>query len=72
MLAVDLEPGQSLATLRPLCAGPDMAANLRAHLDLLRAEGLLNFQVEIDTGRIDARWCPRDASLRGRPDRCWE
>ncbi len=28
--------------------------------------------VEIDTGRIDARWCPRDASLRGRPDRCWE
>ncbi len=53
VLAVDLEPGQSLATLRPLCAGPDMAANLRAHLDLLRAEGLLNFQVEIDTGRAD-------------------
>jgi hypothetical protein len=53
VLTVEIEPAQSLATLRPLCAGPDMAANLRAHLDLLRAQGLLNFQVEIDTGRAD-------------------
>ena len=53
VLAVEIEPAQALATLRPLCAGPDMAANLRAHVELLRAQGIRNFQVELDTGRAD-------------------
>jgi len=51
VLAVELEYRRSLATIRPLCAGRDMAANLTAHLDLLREEGIVNFIVEINTGR---------------------
>lgn len=50
VLAVELDCGCSLAVIRPLCAGKDMAANLRAHLDLLKGEGIRNFQVEINTG----------------------
>ena len=30
-----------------------MAANLAAHLDLLRGEGIKNFVVEINTGRVE-------------------
>jgi hypothetical protein len=51
VLAVELEPARSLAIIRPLCAGQDMAANLTAHLGLLRGEGINNFLVEINTGR---------------------
>lgn len=51
VLAVELEHGQSLAILRPLCAGKDMTANLSAHLAMLRREGIKNFQVELNTGR---------------------
>jgi hypothetical protein len=53
VLAVELEPARSLAIIRPLCAGKDMAANLTAHLDLLRSEGIGNFLVEINTGRSE-------------------
>ncbi len=53
VLAAELEQEQSLAILRPLAAGRDMAANLSAHLDLLRDEGIANFQVELDTGRSE-------------------
>ena len=53
VLAVELEYARSLAIIRPLCAGKDMAANLAAHLDLLRGEGIGNFQVEINTGRSE-------------------
>lgn len=53
VLAVELEYARSLATLRPLCSGQDMESNLRAHLELLRNEGIDNFLVEIDTGRSD-------------------
>jgi hypothetical protein len=50
VLAVELEYPRSLAIIRPLCAGKDMAANLTAHLDLLRGEGIDNFIVELNTG----------------------
>jgi len=53
VLAVELEYPRSLAIIRPLCAGKDMADNLAAHLDLLREEGINNFIVEINTGRSE-------------------
>jgi len=53
VLAVELEHERSLAILRPLCAGKDMAANLTAHLDMLRGEGIGNFLVELNTGRSE-------------------
>jgi hypothetical protein len=53
VLAVELEYPRSLAIIRPLCAGKDMAVNLAAHLDLLRGEGICNFIVEINTGRTE-------------------
>ncbi len=53
VLTVELEYARSLAIIRPLCAGNDMAANLTAHLDLLRGEGINNFIVEINTGRTE-------------------
>ncbi len=53
VLAVELEYAHSLAVIRPLCSGKDMAANLSAHLDLLQHEGVGNFQVEINTGRSE-------------------
>lgn len=53
VLAVELEYPRSLATIRPLCAGQDMSANLAAHLDLLRKDGIRNFMVEINTGRLE-------------------
>jgi len=51
VLLAELEYPRSLAIIRPLCAGRDMEANLAAHLDLLRGEGIRNFIVEINTGR---------------------
>jgi hypothetical protein len=53
VLAVELEYPRSLAVIRPLCAGRDMAANLAGHLDLLRGEGIHNFIIEINTGRSE-------------------
>lgn len=53
VLAVELEYGRSLAVIRPLCAGRDMTANLAAHLELLRGEGIANFLVELNTGRSE-------------------
>lgn len=53
VLSVEFEHRRSLATLRPLGAGRDMAENLAAHLGLLDREGVLNAIVEIDTGRGD-------------------
>ncbi len=53
VLTVELEHARSLAILRPLCAGQDMTANLRAHLTLLRDEGINNFLVELQTGRSE-------------------
>lgn len=53
VLAVEFEQARSLAVIRPLCSGKDMAANLAAHLDLLRGEGISNFHVEINTGRSE-------------------
>lgn len=50
VLTVELEYARSLAIIRPLCAGKDMAANLTAHLDLLTNDGIDNFLVEINTG----------------------
>ncbi|MDD2466644.1 MAG: hypothetical protein PHI97_21815 [Desulfobulbus sp.] len=50
VLSVEMDHSRSLAIIRPLCAGKDMAANLTAHLDLLRGEGICNFIVEINTG----------------------
>ncbi len=53
VLAVELDCSLSLAIIRPLCAGRDMAENLAGHLDLLRNEGIGNFIVEINTGRSE-------------------
>lgn len=53
VLAVELEHARSLAIVRPLSAGRDMAQNLASHVDMLRDEGLQNFLVEINTGRSD-------------------
>lgn len=50
VLAVEPDYLRSLATIRPLCSGRDMAANLAGHLRLLRGEGLANFIFEMDTG----------------------
>ncbi len=50
VLSVELEYARSLAVIRPLCAGKDMAANLAAHIELLTGDGICNFQVEINTG----------------------
>ncbi|MEZ0472148.1 fibronectin type III domain-containing protein [Luteimonas salinilitoris] len=38
----------------------------------LRAEGNDRRLVEIEAGRIGQRDCPREATLKGRTDRCWE
>ncbi|GAB1409363.1 hypothetical protein MASR1M90_05170 [Desulfovibrionales bacterium] len=53
VLAVELEHARSLAILRPLCAGKDMAENITGHLDMLQGEGLQNFFMELNTGRSD-------------------
>jgi hypothetical protein len=53
VLAVELEYARSLAIIRPLCAGKDMVANLSAHLDQLRGQGIENFLLEINTGRSE-------------------
>ena len=53
VLAAELEQEQSLAIIRPLGAGRDMAANLAGHLHLLRGGGIANFLVELDTGRSE-------------------
>ena len=53
VLAAELEQEQSLAIIRPLGAGRDMAANLAGHLQLLRGGGIANFLVELDTGRSE-------------------
>lgn len=53
VLTVELEYARSLAVIHPLCSGKDMAANLAAHLDLLRGQGISNFLVEINTGRSE-------------------
>jgi hypothetical protein len=51
LLSVEFEHRRSLATLRPLAAGGDMAENLAAHLALLKRQGILNVIAELDTGR---------------------
>jgi hypothetical protein len=53
VLAVELDCPRSLAIIRPLCAGQDMADNLSAHLQLLGEEGINNFIVEINSGRSE-------------------
>ncbi len=59
LFSVDFEPRRSLATLRPLVAGRDMAENLAAHLALLEREGMRNAIVEIDAGRsADTAFAP--------------
>lgn len=53
VLAVQMDYPRSLAVIRPLCSGKDMAANLNAHLDLLKDEGISNVIFEINTGRSE-------------------
>jgi hypothetical protein len=53
VLAVEPDYSRSLATLRPLCSGRDMAANLAGHLQLLRGEGIANYVFEMDTGSAE-------------------
>ncbi|MBS1227685.1 MAG: hypothetical protein H6R17_962 [Proteobacteria bacterium] len=51
VLSVDFEHRRSLATLRLLAKGNDLAENLAAHLGLLANERIGNVLVEIDSGR---------------------
>ena len=53
VLSVDFEHRRSLATLRLLVMGCDLADNLAAHLALLQYENIANVIVEIDTGHND-------------------
>ena len=53
VFSVDFEHRRSLATLRLLAKGNDMAENLSAHLTLLAHEKIGNVLVEIDSGRED-------------------
>lgn len=53
VVTVELDFTRSLAIIRPLCGGKDMAENLAGHLHLLREEGIENFMVEINTGRSE-------------------
>ena len=51
LLSIDFEHRRSLATLRLLAKGSDLAENLAAHLSLLAYEKIGNVLVEIDSGR---------------------
>jgi len=51
VLSVDFEHRRSLATLRLLAQGNDLAENLAAHISLLAHEQIGNVFVEIDSGR---------------------
>lgn len=51
VLSIDFEHRRSLATLRLLAKGDDLAENLAAHLALLKREQIGNVLVEIDSGR---------------------
>ena len=51
VLSVDFEHRRSLATLRLLASGGDLADNLAAHLALLAREKIANVLVEVDCGR---------------------
>ena len=53
VLSVDFEHRRSLATLRLLASGGDLADNLAAHLALLAHEKINNVLVEIDSGCDD-------------------
>jgi hypothetical protein len=53
LLSVEFESRHSLARLRPLAAGRDMAENLAAHLALLDLDGVRNVVAELDVGRAD-------------------
>lgn len=53
VLSVDFEQRRSLATLRLLASGSDLAENLAAHLTLLAREHIANVLVEVDCGRAD-------------------
>ncbi len=53
VLSVDFEQRRSLATLRLLASGGDLADNLAAHLALLARENVANVLAEVDCGRGD-------------------
>jgi hypothetical protein len=53
LLSVEFENRHSLATLRPLAPGRDMAENLANHLALLDLDGVQNVVAELDVGRAD-------------------
>lgn len=53
VLAIEFEYAHSLAIIRPLCSGKDMAENLSDHIDLLRADRISNYRVVINTGRSE-------------------
>jgi hypothetical protein len=53
VFAVEMEHARSLAVIRLLSDGKDLAANLAAHVELLSAEGIVNFLVEINTSQAE-------------------
>ncbi len=51
VISVEFKNRRTLAILRPLCAGRDMAENLAAHIALMKRQGISNILFEIDTAR---------------------
>jgi hypothetical protein len=51
VISVEFSRSRSSAILRPMCAGLDMKANIKAHIELLKRENILNISAETDTGK---------------------
>lgn len=51
VIAVEFKNRRTMAILRPLCAGRDMAENLAAHIALLGRQGISSILFEIDSAR---------------------
>ena len=51
VIAVEFKNRRTMAILRPLCAGRDMAENMAAHIALLGRQGISSILFEIDSAR---------------------
>ena len=60
VLGVDFDRPRGEATLRPLVAGADLAANIAAHMALLRREGIVRILARCD---LHHGWQPPAAGV---------
>ncbi len=59
LVAAHLERGQGHVTLRPMWDGADVEENLSRHLEVLKAEGLVNIFFDLDLGLPwQSQWVP--------------